>query len=172
MSSCHEIQVLIDKHAKKGDFCIIVGDEDHPEVRALIGFATAGALAISGPEMIDKLKSIPKEKSIFIVAQTTQERHKFDQIVEFLKKDRFDLSVYNTICDSTRKRQTEVKELAQNVEMVIVVGGKGSANTKRLSDVAKENCVRALHVETAEEISATDLAGIDKIGVTAGAGYT
>ncbi len=163
------VQALIDKHAKKGSFCIIVGDEDHPEVRALIGFATAGALAISGPEMIDKLKSIPKQKSVCIVAQTTQEPHKFDQIVQFLKKDGFDLSVYNTICDSTRKRQTEVKELAQDVEMVIVVGGKGSGNTKRLSEVAKEHCVRALHVETAEEISVTDLAGIDRLGVTAGA---
>lgn len=163
------VQALINKHAQKGDFCIIVGDEDHPEVSALIGFATSGALAISGPEMIERFANIPVGMDLCVVAQTTQEPEKFEQIVKLLKDEGFKLSVYKTICDSTRKRQTEVKELAQCVDMVIVVGGKGSGNTKRLTDVATENCLRALHVETAEEISATDLSGINRLGVTAGA---
>ncbi len=163
------VQVLIDKHSRKGDFCIIVGDENHPEVRALIGFATNGALAISGPEMIEKFANIPLRRDLCVVAQTTQEPEKFERIVKLLKDQGFNLNVYNTICDSTRKRQTEVKELAQSVDMVVVVGGKGSGNTRRLTDAASENCLRALHVETAEEISQTDLAGINRLGVTAGA---
>ncbi|MGC8603309.1 MAG: 4-hydroxy-3-methylbut-2-enyl diphosphate reductase [Desulfomonilaceae bacterium] len=165
----NRVQALISKHAQKGDFCVIVGDEDHPEVQALIGFATAGAVAISGPEMIKKLENAPLGNAVCVVAQTTQEPAKFYQIVEFLKNQKLNLNIYNTICDSTRKRQTEVKELAKKVDMVIVVGGRGSGNTKRLTDVARESCHRVLHIETADEISETDLIDINAIGVTAGA---
>ncbi len=163
------VQALINKHAQKGDFCIIVGDEDHPEVRGLIGFATSGALVISGPQMTDRLVNIPSGVELCIVAQTTQEPEKFEQIVKLLKDKGLKLNVYKTICDSTRKRQNEVKELAQGVDMVIVVGGKGSGNTNRLTDVATENCLRVLHVETADEIHTTDLSGINRLAVTAGA---
>lgn len=163
------VQALINKHSKKGDFCVIVGDEDHPEVRGLIGFATAGAIAISGPEMIQVLDKIPEGTSICVVAQTTQEPEKFNRVVELLNERRYKLSVYNTICDSTRKRQAEVRELARNVDMVIVVGGKGSGNTQRLAKVASQDGVRVRHVETAEEISCNDLKGINRVGVTAGA---
>jgi 4-hydroxy-3-methylbut-2-enyl diphosphate reductase len=163
------VQALINKHAQKGDFCIIVGDEDHPEVRGLIGFATSGALVISGPQMIERFANIPVGMDLCVVAQTTQEPEKFEQIVKLLKDKGFKLNVYKTICDSTRKRQNEVKELAQGVDMVIVVGGKGSGNTNRLTDVATENCLRVLHVETADEIHTTDLSGINRLGVTAGA---
>lgn len=163
------VQAFINKHSKKGDFCVIVGDEDHPEVRGLIGFATAGAIAISGPEMVRMLDKIPKGRAICVVAQTTQEPEKFNRVVELLNERGHHLSVYNTICDSTRKRQAEVRELARNVDMVIVVGGKGSGNTRRLAKVAAEHGVRVCHVETADEISPDDLAGINRVGVTAGA---
>jgi (E)-4-hydroxy-3-methyl-but-2-enyl pyrophosphate reductase len=163
------VQALITKHSKLGDFCIIVGDEDHPEVRGLVGFARAGALAISGPEMTDRVASIPPGRSLLVVAQTTQEPAKFEQVVEMLRNKGFKLSIYNTICDSTRKRQAETRELAREADMVIVVGGKGSGNTGRLVKVAGETGITVLHVETADEISMTDLQGINLIGVTAGA---
>ncbi|MGC8658954.1 MAG: 4-hydroxy-3-methylbut-2-enyl diphosphate reductase [Desulfomonilaceae bacterium] len=163
------VQALIHKHAQKNDFCVIVGDEDHPEVRALIGFATAGSVAVSGPGMADKLEAIPPERSVCVVAQTTQEPYKFKQVVELLKRRGFDLSVYDTICDSTKKRQAEVKDLAKQVDLVIVVGGKGSGNTRRLLEVASEYCPKAIHIETADELSILDLRGVNNIGVTAGA---
>jgi (E)-4-hydroxy-3-methyl-but-2-enyl pyrophosphate reductase len=163
------VQALITKHSRMGDFCVIVGDEDHPEVKGLIGFARAGALSISGPEMIDRVASIPQGRSLLVVAQTTQEPEIFEQVVDILRNEGFKLSIYNTICDSTRKRQAEARELAREADMVIVVGGKGSGNTGRLAKVAAETGITVLHVETADEISVTDLEGINLIGVTAGA---
>ncbi len=163
------VQALIHKHAQKNDFCVIVGDEDHPEVRALIGFATAGSIAVSGPGMMDKLATLPEGRSICVVAQTTQEPEKFKRVVDFLKKRGFDLSVYDTICDSTKKRQAEVKNLAKQVDLIVVVGGKGSGNTRRLLEVASEHCPKAIHVETADEISILDFKGVNTIGITAGA---
>jgi len=163
------VQAVIRKHAAQGDFCVIVGDEDHPEVRGLIGFASAGGLAVSDPGMNGILETIPRDRGVCVVAQTTQEIRIFDAAVEALNRRCPDLHVYNTICDSTRKRQAEVNRLAAQSEMIVVVGGKGSGNTKRLVQVAEAHGVRALHVETDEEIDPSALSGIQTVSITAGA---
>ncbi len=163
------VQALIQKHSLKGDYCVIVGDEDHPEVRGLIGFAQAGGISISSLEEIGKLDHIPEGRQVCVVAQTTQEFDKFEEIVQYLGDKGLTLNVYNTICDSTRKRQAEVKSLSQNVDMIIVVGGKKSGNTIRLAQVARERGVCVRHVETADEILPADVDGIKSIGITAGA---
>ncbi|MGB9615760.1 MAG: 4-hydroxy-3-methylbut-2-enyl diphosphate reductase, partial [Desulfomonilaceae bacterium] len=164
------VQAIIAKHARAGDFCIIVGDQDHPEVRGLVGFAAAGAVVI--PDATSALRAmdeIPDNRRICLVAQTTQEPEKFEAISRMIK-DRFrDVRNYNTICNSTRKRQHEVAQLAETVDLVIVVGGRGSGNTTRLVKVAESKGKKTLHVETEEELSAQHLEGIDAVGVTAGA---
>lgn len=163
------VQAVIRKHALKGHFCVIVGDEDHPEVRGLMGFASAGGIAVPDPDGVDVFKQIPTDRGICVVAQTTQEVAVFDRVVHILEDRCRDLNVYNTICDSTKKRQTEVSRLAQQVDMIVVVGGKGSGNSQRLVKVARDQGVSALHVETSEEIGPEDLAGAHTVGVTAGA---
>lgn len=163
------VQALIQKHSIKGDYCVIVGDEDHPEVRGLSGFAQSGGISISSLEEISKLDQIPADRKLCVVAQTTQEPEKFEKIVQHLRDQGLILHVYNTICDSTIKRQSEVKSLSQGVDMIIVVGGKRSGNTIRLAQVALEQGVRVRHVETADQVLTTDLDGIRAIGITAGA---
>ena len=164
------VQAIIAKHARAGDFCIIVGDRDHPEVRGLVGFASAGAIALSDVEnVVSELESVPTHKRICLVAQTTQEPEKFEAISRIVKKRFSDVRSYNTICDSTRKRQAEVARLAEEVDMIVVVGGRGSGNTKRLVKVAEAKGRRTLHVETEEELSPHDLDGLAEVGITAGA---
>ncbi len=163
------VQAVIRKHATKGDFCVIVGDEDHPEVRGLIGFASAGALAVPDDGTDGLLETVPQDRGICVVAQTTQEIRTFEAVVDALKDRCLDLHVYNTICDSTRKRQSEVGRLAAQADMIVVVGGRGSGNTGRLVKVAQAGGIRALHVETDEEIRPEVLSGVQTVGVTAGA---
>jgi (E)-4-hydroxy-3-methyl-but-2-enyl pyrophosphate reductase len=162
------VQAVIRKHAAKGQFCVIVGDEDHPEVRGLMGFASAGGLAI--PSLHNGLVDlVPTDREICVVAQTTHENDTFDMVVAELRNRHPNLHVYNTICDSTKRRQLEVSRLAKQVDAIVVVGGKGSGNTQRLLKLAQAQGVPALHVETDEEIRPRSLAGARIVGVTAGA---
>jgi (E)-4-hydroxy-3-methyl-but-2-enyl pyrophosphate reductase len=162
------VQAVISKHAAKGQFCVIVGDEDHPEVKGLMGFASAGGLAVSTPDT-DLIDLVPGNREICVVAQTTQEIETFNKVVEKLEKRHASLHVYNTICDSTKRRQAEVGRLARQVDTIVVVGGKGSGNTQRLMKVAQAQGVSALHVETDDEIPPLAFSGARTVGVTAGA---
>ena len=163
------VQAVIRKHAAKGHFCVIVGDEDHPEVRGLMGFASAGSIAIPSYEGNGFLDSLPHDREICVVAQTTQEIETFDGVVKIIRGRCPNLHVYNTICDSTKSRQAEVSQMAGQVDLVVVVGGKGSGNTQRLVKVARAQGISALHVETDEDIPLQAFLGVGSVGVTAGA---
>ena len=164
-----QVQAFIRKHADRGDFCIIVGDADHPEVRGLVGFASSGALVVSGSQLENLVTSIPLHRNICVVAQTTQEPKTFNNVVSLLEACGARMKVYNTICNSTKKRQAEVDELARQADLVIVVGGKGSGNTQRLAKVASDHGKPVMHIETDDELDPFDLTGIDTVAVTAGA---
>jgi 4-hydroxy-3-methylbut-2-enyl diphosphate reductase len=163
------VQSIIRKHSEKGRFCVIVGDEDHPEVRGLVGFAMGRAAVISEPdrELIERL--VPKETDIFVVAQTTQEVEVYEKVATILTETRKNVYVFNTICDSTRKRQAEVKRMAEQSDLIVVVGGKGSGNTRRLAQVAQAHGAKALHIETEAELDALEMGNPRWVCVTAGA---
>ena len=163
------VQAVIRKHAAKGYFCVIVGDADHPEVRGLMGFASAGGIAVPGPNAVELIETIPADRPVCIVAHTTQENDTVESVVHMLRGRIPEMDVCNTICDSTKKRQTEVRRLAGQADTIIVVGGRGSGNTQRLVKVAQAQGVQAIHVETAEEIEPSNVAGSRTVGVTAGA---
>ena len=163
------VQAVIKKHAKQGDFSVIVGDKDHPEVRGLLGFASAGGIAIAGKDEIKDIGKISSNGRICVVAQTTQELDTLNEVVTDLKERGLDVRVYNTICDSTKKRQAEIRRMAEMSDIIVVVGGKGSANTRRLTKIAEGHGVKAVHIETADELSSSIVDGADVVGVTAGA---
>ncbi|MGB6065730.1 MAG: 4-hydroxy-3-methylbut-2-enyl diphosphate reductase [Desulfomonilaceae bacterium] len=163
------VQAVIRKHAEKGYFCVIVGDEDHPEVRGLMGFATAGSIAVPSCQGNGFLDSLPTDRDICVVAQTTQDIETFDGVVNLIKGRCRNLHVCNTICDSTKNRQAEVSQMSRHVDLVVVVGGKGSGNTQRLVKVAQAQGISALHVETDEDIPSQAFVGVGSVGVTAGA---
>jgi len=163
------VQAVIRKHAGQGHFCVIVGDEDHPEVRGLLGYASAGGLVIASPEQQDLIDSLDPTREVCVVAQTTQEPETFAGVVDRLRKRGLQLHVHDTICDSTRKRQAEIRSMANQADLIVVVGGRGSANTRRLVKVAEQAGVRAVHVETADELPPSVFSDAGIVGVTAGA---
>ena len=164
-----KVQTIIHKHAKKGYATIIIGDKDHPEVIGLLGYArNKGFVARS----LQELESLPIFENAIIVAQTTQNTHFFESVKNWTAANNPHYKVFNTVCDSTERRQAEVKRLAESVDAVIVVGGRNSGNTRRLAEIAGESGKPAYHIE-----SETDLDNIDTdalvtsrlIGITAGA---
>ncbi|MFP3998326.1 MAG: 4-hydroxy-3-methylbut-2-enyl diphosphate reductase [Desulfobacterales bacterium] len=161
-----KVQSIIARHADKGYAVIIVGDRDHPEVRGLLGYAgNMGHVA----ESLDELKALPEFENAIIVAQTTQNTSFFDRVCVWAAENRPGYKVFNTICDSTEKRQAEAQALAAEVDTVIVVGGYNSGNTRRLVEIAGQSGKKSMHVEKAEDLPLEKLAKCRSIGITAGA---
>jgi len=164
-----KVQSIIKKHAGQNYASIILGDKDHPEVVGLLGYAGKNGYVIGS---IGDLNSLPRFEKAIIVAQTTQNTLLFDEIRK-LAIDKFPhYKVFNTICDSTVRRQAEVKRLASSVDTIFVVGGFSSGNTQRLAEIAKKTGKTAYHIETESDLEAIDsksLVSSRRIGITAGA---
>jgi 4-hydroxy-3-methylbut-2-enyl diphosphate reductase len=160
------VQTIIKKHAARGHAVIIVGDREHPEVASLLGYASGRGIVIND---IHDVAELPRYDKVCVVAQTTQNSVRYREITEEITRRFPGAMIFDTICDSTEKRQTEIKKMASEMDSIIIVGGKDSANTRRLAEISRDCGVRTLHVETAEELDSVDLSGYGRIGVSAGA---
>lgn len=145
---------------------VVVGEKAHPEVQSIVGYAGEGAVVIETPKDIGPARLSGR---IGVVAQTTQSYGNFSQIVLNLLRLSKELKVFNTICNSTTERQDAARSLAAHVEVMIVVGGRNSANTTRLVTICRQEGRTAHHIETADEIMPEWLAGTKRVGVAAGA---
>ncbi|WP_243438310.1 4-hydroxy-3-methylbut-2-enyl diphosphate reductase [Fundidesulfovibrio soli] len=162
-------QRLIAKEAAKGGILLLYGEEDHPEVRGLLSHAANGAIVFGSLEELPEDALDPRE-SYFLAAQTTQDDAGFERIRErLLDLLGREIPVLRTICDATQMRQEEVIALAGSVDMIVVVGGRNSGNTRRLAKVAQDRGVPCVHVETADELPLEKMRGLSRIGLTAGA---
>ncbi|MBW2636994.1 MAG: 4-hydroxy-3-methylbut-2-enyl diphosphate reductase, partial [Deltaproteobacteria bacterium] len=160
------VQSIIKKHASLGYTIIIVGDKEHPEVGGRLGYSYGNGVAVGTRDEVDELPLFDK---VCVVAQTTQNTDQYEEIVEKIREKYSQVVVFNTICDSTEKRQEEISDLSREMDGIIIVGGKNSANTKRLAMTARQFGTPTFHVETAEELGKIDLNSYEKIGVSAGA---
>jgi (E)-4-hydroxy-3-methyl-but-2-enyl pyrophosphate reductase len=160
------VQSIIKKHASLGYTIIIAGDKEHPEVGGLLGYSYGNGVAVGTRDEVDELPLFDK---VCVVAQTTQNTDQYEKIVEKIREKYSQVVVFNTICDSTEKRQEEISDLSREMDGIIIVGGKNSANTKRLAMTARQFGTPTFHVETAEELEKIDLNGYENIGVSAGA---
>jgi 4-hydroxy-3-methylbut-2-enyl diphosphate reductase len=146
---------------------VILGERDHPEVVGLQGFAGADAV------VVEDASGLPLErlrgKRVGVVVQTTQTRANLSAIAAELAPVARELLVFNTVCDATEKRQSAACELADEVDVVVVVGGRNSANTARLAQLCQAIEPRTYHIESAAELRPAWLAGAGRIGVAAGA---
>lgn len=161
-----KVQSIIARHAALGYAVVIVGDREHPEVRGLLGYAENRGWVV---ESLDELAGLPEFENAIIVAQTTQNTAFFDKVRRWAEEHRPGYKVFNTICDSTEKRQAEAQALAAEVDAVIVVGGYNSGNTRRLAEIAGQSGKKSLHIEKAEDLSVEKLEECRSIGITAGA---
>jgi len=154
--------------ADEGRLIIIIGDKGHPEVKGLLGWSKGKAVVVENLEDLNKL-SLARDEKVGILAQTTQAEEHFDQMVAELKKRVKDVEEFNTICGATSKRQNAAAEAARKVDLMLVIGDKMSANTKRLTELCIKTGTETHQIETAKDLDASWLAGKEKIGITAGA---
>lgn len=159
-------QDLVSMLASEGYSVIVVGEKDHPEVKGLISYGCADIKVAETPE---ELYSMPRKKKIGIVAQTTVPEEKLEAIVAFCLTKAAEIKVFNTICNATSIRQEESGELARKVDLMIVVGGRNSANTRRLADICRSIQPRTHHIEVASEITPDWFDGVASVGITSGA---
>ena len=151
---------------REGYQLIVVGESGHPEVEGIMGHAGDDAHVVSVPGDLD---AIDLSRKVGVVVQTTQTPGALADVVAELSKRTMDLRVINTICSATQERQDSAAELARRVDAMIVVGGKNSGNTRRLSEICTAACPKTHHIEDASEIEAAWFDGVSHIGVTAGA---
>lgn len=152
--------------SETGYSVIVVGDADHPEVQGIVSYGGEKVVVVGSGEEVKKL---PKMNKIGVVAQTTQSFENLKNVVSECLLRGGEIRVFNTICDATAVRQEEAKELAQQVDCMLVVGGFNSANTRRLAEVCTELQPRTHHIETAKEIDPAWFEAVERVGVTAGA---
>lgn len=159
-------QIAAARLSKSCDYIVILGESDHPEVKGIVSYIDIPYKVIESAEEASALEYV--EKYGFL-AQTTQNIGIFESAVEKLKAKCSELVIAKTICSATEKRQEAAIEVASKVEVMIVVGGKNSANTTRLYHLCKEICPNTYHVETIAELRVDMFQGISKVGLTAGA---
>lgn len=150
--------------SEEGYQVVILGDRDHPEVKGLVSYAGEDAIVIGENDVLPDLKS-----RVGIVVQTTQPVGRLSRLVGRIIERSKEMKVYNTICNSTALRLIETEEMSRTADVMIVVGGKNSANTTQLANLCASIPVRTYHIETADELKREWFEGVKKVGITAGA---
>ena len=165
------IQRLVAQAEQEGRQPVIIGEPHHPEVMGLASWC-AHPLIFDGPDAVKMWLKNPetdREKPLTVVAQTTCIRELFETSWKILKKECTNVKIFDTICNATHKRQTEAAFIAGQVDVMVVVGDRKSANTKHLTEICMKECPRVLQVESADELPHGIFAGCSAAGLMAGA---
>ena len=171
-----KIHKIAEEYEKKGYYIVLIGNKEHPETVATISYCGNNSYIIESKEDIDKaLQNLYNSQisKLVILSQTTFSLAKFNEIVQLISKDiedkNIDLEIKNTICDATRLRQEETKELSSKVDVMIIIGGRHSSNTNKLYEIAKTNCNNSILIESSDELDKNEIKKHKKIGIMAGA---
>jgi len=159
-------QRLARQFQQEGRRVVVVGDRRHPEVQGIIGWTGNQGIVVENPE---EAKELPAFGPVAVLAQTTQPEKNFRAVVEVLRERNPDLVERNTICSATGERQDAALELAKQAEVMVVVGGKDSANTKKLAKLCADTGTPTYQVEKAEDLENDWFVGVKRAGLTAGA---
>ncbi len=163
-----KIHNIVVKEKNNGRHIVIIGNDKHPEVEGIKGWAETDYTVISD-ENEANMFDLPKEKKICVVSQTTFNYNNFKYLVEIITKKGYDIIVLNTICNATNERQTEAKDIASKVDAMIVIGGKHSSNTQKLYDICKKECNLTYYIQTIDDLDLSKLQSVGCVGITAGA---
>lgn len=161
-----KVHMAAEKLVREGYQLIVVGESGHPEVEGILGHAGDAAHVVSTPHDLD---GVDLARKVGVVVQTTQTPANLAAIVSALALRTMDLRVVNTICSATQERQDSAAELASRADVMIVIGGKNSGNTRRLAEICMACCPRTYHIEDSSEIQRTWFEGVALVGITAGA---
>ncbi len=162
------IHKIVAEESEKGNKIVIIGNENHPEVEGIKGWCKTDATVIETEEEAQQF-SEKTGQNICMVAQTTFNYNKFKELVEIFQKKGYNVSVVNTICNATEERQTEAKEIAALVDVMIVIGGKHSSNTRKLYEICSKECENTYFIQTLDDLNLKLPKAVRLIGITAGA---
>lgn len=170
------IHNIAKEYSKKNYYIFLIGQKTHAETIGTISYCGKYATVIEQMENIDKaIEELKKTNlnNILIISQTTYSMEMFEKI-SLLIQEKIEgkaekIEIKNTICNATKLRQEETKKIAKQVDTMIIIGGRHSSNTKKLYDIATNNCKKAILVETSAELKANNFNTEDKIGIMAGA---
>ena len=163
------IHKYVQEYSQKGYWVIIVGNPSHPEVEGIYGWSDPERTTVIETVNDAEMFSAASYEKICIVAQTTFNINKFQDIVEIFKKKEYDINVLSTICSATEERQKEAFELSGEVDAMVVIGGKSSSNSKKLFEICQQNCLNTYFIQTKNDLDLSELMRFDYVGITAGA---
>ena len=161
-------QQIVEEMSKNGYSIVIFGDKNHPEIKGVASFSADKErtfVVLKESELVGK----PLGTKVAVVAQTTRKPEDFKKIVSFLVGRAAEVRVFNTICNATFENQDAAAELAQKADVMIIIGGKNSSNTKQLFNIAKSYCKDSYHIENESELQKEWFEGKELCGISAGA---
>ena len=164
-----KIHKIVAEKSAEGSYIVIVGNGEHPEVQGIRGWAGEQVAVVQTPEDAERFELPDKDQKVCIVAQTTFNYNKFKELVEIISKKRYDIVVLNTICNATKERQTEARQIAARVDAMVVIGDKRSSNTQKLFEICKEECLNTYYIQTLDDLDINQLRSVESVGITAGA---
>ena len=159
-------QEIVEQMSKEGYKVVIFGDEKHPEVKGVKSYAVNEPIVVMG---IEDLEGHHLGVKVAVVSQTTRKVKEFMKIVNHLIENVKEVRVFNTICNATFENQEAADKLSKEADVMIVIGGKNSSNTKQLFSIVERNCEDSYHIEVPEELQPEWFEGKKLCGVTAGA---
>jgi 4-hydroxy-3-methylbut-2-enyl diphosphate reductase len=163
-----KIHNIVQEKQQEGYGIIVVGNASHPEVEGICGWCKKECIVVETPQ--DAVKcTFPPRKKVCVVAQTTFNYKKFEDIVDILSKKSYDILIMNTICNATEERQTEAGTIARLSDAMIVIGGKHSSNTQKLYEICKAECLDTHFIQTLDDLDLNLFQSFRSVGITAGA---
>ena len=169
-----KIHNIVKQESANGKQIVIIGNEKHPEVEGIMGWSKTQVHVVDTVEKAQNLQLDP-QREVCIVSQTTFNYNKFKDLVEILCKKRYDnnvlniLNILNTICNATEERQREAKNIAGEVDTMLVVGGRHSSNTQKLFEICKKECGNTYYIQTPVDLDSEMFQCSSCVGITAGA---
>lgn len=163
-----KIHRIVSEHSGAGDAVVIIGSPEHPEVEGIRGWGNEYTTVVKDGAGVDNYV-LPQGKKLCIVSQTTFNYNKFKELVEKFLKKGYDSSVLNTICNATQERQVEARQIASQVDVMIVIGGKNSSNTQKLYEICRRECKHTYYIQTLEDFKPEITGTVRSVGITAGA---
>ncbi len=145
---------------------LVIGDKNHPEIIGLMSHANKDTKIINS---LEELKNLEFPEEINIVCQTTHPIEKLNSVVNALTARNIKTNVFNTICNATIERQEEAKKIADQADLVLVIGGRNSSNTKKLFEICKDVNENTIFIEDENELDVKKLKTVEKIGIVTGA---
>ncbi len=162
------IHKIVGEESAKGKSIIVVGSKSHPEVEGIVSYAGESVYVIESPE---KAREFDGDKSLeyTVVSQTTFNRNKFQETIEILNNYGYNINVVNTICNATDERQSEAETIASKADVMIVIGGANSSNSRKLFEICSQKCINTYFIQTLDDLHLDLPKSVGLVGITAGA---